>query len=187
MTNRRWLYAIRTTAIIEAVKGALILAIGIGLATRLRQQAQHLLERWTAHVDPLAHLSHVLMKVGDLLTRVDTPGVLAIATLYAGARFVEAYGLWHARGWALWLGALSALIFVPFELLELARRPGVLSCAILVANLAIVAILVRPLWDARSTSYSSRAARDALDLAAGSARLHTESRSSGVRKSRPPA
>ena len=71
--------------------------------------------------------------------------MLAVAALYACARYVEAYGLWHTRRWALWLGALSGAIFVPFEIIELVRKPGVLSSAILVANLAIVGILVRPL------------------------------------------
>jgi len=40
---------------------------------------------------------------------------------------------------------LSEAIFVPFEVTELVRKPRVVSSAILVANLAIVGILVRPL------------------------------------------
>lgn len=145
MTNKPWLYAIRTTAIFEAAKGALVLVVGVGLASRLRQEAQHLLGRLAAHVDPLAHLSHVLAKLGDLLSKVDTPVVLAVAILYACVRFAEAYGLWYARRWALWLGAATGGIFVPFELVELVRNPGLLSSTILAANLAIVGILVRPL------------------------------------------
>lgn len=145
VANKAWFYAIRTAALIEAAKGTLVLALGVGLASGLRRHAQHLLGRWAAHVDPLAHLSHVLARVGDLLNKVDAPVVLAVAALYACARYVEAYGLWHARRWALWLGALTGAIFVPFEIIELVRKPGVLSSAILVANLAIVGILVRPL------------------------------------------
>ena len=145
VTNKAWFYAIRTAALIEAAKGTLVLALGVGLASGLRRHAQHLLGRWAAHVDPLAHLSHVLARVGDLLNQVDAPVVFAVAALYAGARYLEAYGLWHARRWALWLGAFTGAIFVPFEIIELVRKPGVLSSAILVANLVIVGILVRPL------------------------------------------
>ena len=145
VANKAWFYAIRTAALIEAAKGTLVLALGVGLASGLRRHAQHLLGRWAAHVDPLAHLSHVLASIGELLNKVDAPVVLAVAALYACARYVEAYGLWHARRWALWLGALTGAVFVPFEFIELLRKPGVLSSAILVANLAIVGILVRPL------------------------------------------
>lgn len=162
MVTSTWLYAIRTSAVIESTKGTLVLATGVGLASRLRHHAQHLLERWAAHLDPVAHLSHVLARVGDLLAKVDAPVVLAIAALYGTARFVEAYGLWHARRWALWFGAITAAVFVPFEIVELIRRGGVLSCAILAANLATVAILVRLLIeDTGSNSYSSIAAREA--------------------------
>lgn len=153
MAGSRWFYAVRTTAIIEAVKGALVLTIGVGLASGLRHHAQHLLERWTAHLDPLAHLSHVLARLGGLLARIDPPVALAAASLYAGARFAEAYGLWHARAWALWLGVLSGAIFVPFELLELIRRPRVMGLAILLANITIVAILARPLLGAAGVSH----------------------------------
>ena len=59
LANKTWVYAIRTTALIEAAKGTLVLALGVGLASGLRRHAQHLLGRWAAHVDPLAHVSHV--------------------------------------------------------------------------------------------------------------------------------
>jgi hypothetical protein len=72
-------YAIRTAALIEAAKGTLVLALGVGLASGLRRHAQHLLGRWAAHVDSLAHPSHVLARVGDLLNKVDAPVVLAEA------------------------------------------------------------------------------------------------------------
>ena len=88
--DKTWFYAIRTAALIEAAKGTLVLALGVGLASGLRRNAQHLLGRWAAHVDPLAHLSHVLARVGDLLNKVNAPVVLAVAALYACARYVEA-------------------------------------------------------------------------------------------------
>ena len=155
--HSRWFYAVRTTAIIEAVKGTLVLTIGAGLASGLRRHAQRLLERWSAHLDPLAHLSHVLARLGGLLASIDPAIALAAASAYACARFAEAYGLWHARPWALWLGVLSGAIFVPFELLELLRRPGVMSVAILIANIAIVTILARALLGAASVSYDHAA------------------------------
>ena len=159
VTKKPWLYAFRTTALFEATKGALVLLLGVGLASRLRQEAQHLLGRLAAHVDPLAHLSHVLAKIGNLLAKVDTPIVLAVAILYACVRFAEAYGLWHARRWALWLGAATGGIFVPFEVVEFVRKPGLLSSTILAANLAIIGILVRPLVQGASHQGARRPTR----------------------------
>jgi uncharacterized membrane protein (DUF2068 family) len=130
----------------------------IGVASRLRHDAQHVLERWSAHLDPLAHLSHVLAKLVDVLAKLNTPVVLAAAT-----RFVEGYGLWHARRWALWLGASAGAVFVPFEVIELIRRPSFLSSAVLVANVAVVAVLVRPLLQGARNTSATRTAGRAVD------------------------
>ena len=43
---------------------------------------------------------------------------------------------------AEWLAAVSGAIYVPFEVVELARRVSVLSAGALIVNLIIVAIMV---------------------------------------------
>jgi uncharacterized membrane protein (DUF2068 family) len=78
--------------------------------------------------------------------------------LYATVRFVEAYGLWRARGWAEWLAAVSGAIYIPFELYEIARGVSWIKVAALVLNVVIVAFMVYAL---RQRHVGTKAARRA--------------------------
>jgi uncharacterized membrane protein (DUF2068 family) len=69
-------------------------------------------------------------------------GVLAtVAAAYASLRLVEAYGLWFGRGWARWLGLVSAGIYVPFEVAYLVRQPNAIGVGVLGVNLAVLWLL----------------------------------------------
>jgi uncharacterized membrane protein (DUF2068 family) len=69
-------------------------------------------------------------------------GLLSLAAAaYASLRFIEAYGLWRMRGWARWLGLVSAGIYVPFELYYLVRQPSLTSVGVLSINLAVLWLL----------------------------------------------
>ncbi len=70
------------------------------------------------------------------------------AAVYACARLVEAYGLWMGRDWARWFGILSAAVYVPFELYELAGNPGTVPALALLVNGLVVAVL----WRARASA-----------------------------------
>ena len=65
---------------------------------------------------------------------------------------VEGYGLYKQRAWAEILAALSGAVYVPFELMELARRPSVLATFLLALNLAVVAVMVLALKARRSAA-----------------------------------
>jgi uncharacterized membrane protein (DUF2068 family) len=73
--------------------------------------------------------------------------LLAAAALgYALFRFVEGYGLWKQRRWAAWLGAVSAALYIPFELFELFEGISVLKVVLLGLNAGIVwylAVVIR--------------------------------------------
>ncbi len=66
-------------------------------------------------------------------------------------RFAEAYGLWHERAWAQWLGVWSGAIYIPVELYEAARHPTWIHIGVAVANVAIVAYLAASLARRRGT------------------------------------
>jgi uncharacterized membrane protein (DUF2068 family) len=74
--------------------------------------------------------------------------IAAGAGVYSLARFIEAYGLWHAKRWAQWFAAVSGGIYVPFELFELYERVTWLSLGALMLNLAIVAFMLYHLFHA---------------------------------------
>ena len=68
-----------------------------------------------------------------------------IAALYAAMRLVEAWGLWHARAWASWLGCIGAAVYLPLDLYALFAHPGWLSVTVLAVNVWVVWVLARDL------------------------------------------
>jgi hypothetical protein len=62
--------------------------------------------------------------------------------LYASLRFAEAYGLWRGKAWAEWLAAISGAIYVPFEVVELAKKVTALRIASLLVNLLVVGYML---------------------------------------------
>jgi uncharacterized membrane protein (DUF2068 family) len=127
----------------EAIKGALALAASLGLLGLLHHDLHQLAASLISHVglDPGARYPAQLLRGVDQL-RASGGGTLWLAAWgYSLLRFAEAYGLWHARPWGAWLGAVSGLLYVPFELRHLTQRPSWMGAAVLVFNLAIVAFL----------------------------------------------
>lgn len=135
--------AIRAAALFEAGKGAIVLLAGFGLLTLVHHDVQGFAERLIthAHLNPASRYPRIFI---DLAARA-TDGRLVIAAcaalLYSAVRFIEAYGLWRARWWAEWFAALSAGLYVPFELVELRDHFSWIVVAMLAANLAIVWVM----------------------------------------------
>ncbi len=133
---------LRSVALLEAAKGALVILAGIvlfeapraGFAGILGELVSHL------HLNPAKHHPRVLTAlVGEAATH---SRVLAVGALvYSSGRFAEAVGLWSAQPWAVWVAVCSAAVYVPFEVVELLRRPSWLAAAALVLNAAVVAAL----------------------------------------------
>jgi uncharacterized membrane protein (DUF2068 family) len=61
-------------------------------------------------------------------------------------RFAEAYGLWFHRRWAEWIAVVSAALYLPIEVLELARHFNIWVFSVFILNLLIVLYLSRVLW-----------------------------------------
>jgi uncharacterized membrane protein (DUF2068 family) len=66
----------------------------------------------------------------------------ALAAAYAIVRFVEAYGLWLGRRWAEWFAALSAGIYLPFEVYELFKGVTWIAVGALAANILVIGLMV---------------------------------------------
>ena len=133
---------LRIVALIDVVKGVFILSIGLGILN--------------AHSNVLEHGGAALLRLLDIdstlgysrrflamLHAADSEhGLLTLAAAaYASLRFIEAYGLWRMRGWARWLGLVSAGIYVPFELYYLVRQPSLTSVSVLAINPAVLSLL----------------------------------------------
>lgn len=144
----------RLIALFEAAKGVLALAGAVGLLRLVHHDVREVIESMMEHVrlNPAAREPAILLRLAEHATDPRLRLLAAGVLLYAGTRLVEAWGLWHDRQWAAWIGVLTAGAYVPIELLEIARHPRPLAFLALGVNLLVLAWLVQGLWRARHVS-----------------------------------
>ena len=146
---------VRAVAVYEGVKGVLVLAVASGLTLvhkDLHDIAMRLVEH--AHLDPAAKYPSIVLTAAANLQ--DTRLVLLAtgAIGYVALHFAEAYGLWHRRTWAELLAAGSAGIYLPFEAYELVQKTTAVRATVLVANIAVVVLMLLALF--RRQNFASR-------------------------------
>jgi len=144
----------RAVALLEAVKGAIVIGAGFGLLSLLHRDVRHLAIALVTrlHIDPDGHNTGVFLNAAAQLSDARLWGLAALAFAYSALRFAEAYGLWRARRWGAWLGAAGGAIYIPVELYELWHKPGPLKVATLALNVTIVVYLARNLYRQRAPS-----------------------------------
>lgn len=135
---------IRTVALLEAAKGAVVLLSGFGLFALLHRNVQQLAEELVrhTHLNPASHTPRIFIEYAGHLDDARLLQLALAALAYAGVRLVEAYGLWRGRTWGEGLAAASGAIYLPFELRELFTKPGLLTLCLLLLNLAVVLFMV---------------------------------------------
>ena len=135
---------LRAVASLELVKGLVVLAAGCAILFLLHKDTYEVAENLlhTLHISPDRHMAHVFLRWADSLTDRKLWAVSGAALTYATLRFVEAYGLWKARGWAEWIALISGTLYIPFEVRELFRRLSYFHVSLLVINIAIVAYMI---------------------------------------------
>jgi uncharacterized membrane protein (DUF2068 family) len=138
---------VRLVALLEAAKGAVVLVAGFGVLEAVHVGAARLFDELAAH-------THLNLAKGTPRVFADLAAdtsdrqlqlLAAAAFAYVAIRAVEAYGLWNRRRWAEWFSVASGLVYVPFEVVELADGVSALKVATLVANLALVVYMARVL------------------------------------------
>jgi uncharacterized membrane protein (DUF2068 family) len=138
-------FGLRTVALFELVKGLLVLVVGLALLLLLHTDVQGVAEDLVdrLHADPAWAVTHEFIKVASEVTDQRIMLVAIFATIYAGVRVVEAYGLWHERHWAEWFAVISAAIYLPLEVYHICIHPRLLGLTFFFANVAIVIYLTR--------------------------------------------
>lgn len=128
-----------------------MLAVGFGFLSFLGRDAEVFAERLVSrlHLNPAHHYPQVFIRAMADLTNTRLWLIAGFSALYASVRFIEAYGLWRERRWAEWLAALSAGLYVPVEIYELAQRASWLKFGALGLNLAVVGYMVYLLTESR--------------------------------------
>ena len=133
---------LRTVAVIDVIKGIVILGIGLGILSA----QSHVLENGGVSLLRLLDIDPTLGAARRFLLLLHVAdsehGLLTLAAAgYATLRFVEAYGLWLVRGWARWLGIFSAGIYVPFELYYFVKGPSLTTLSVMLLNLIVLWLL----------------------------------------------
>jgi uncharacterized membrane protein (DUF2068 family) len=135
---------LRVVAVFEGAKGGLVLITGFGLLAFIHRDLHNAAEEVVRHLhlNPARHYPRIFLDAAARVTDTQLWLLALAAFLYAVVRFIEAFGLWHRKRWAAWFGVLSGGVYIPVELIGVARRLSWVKVGILSVNLAIVAYLV---------------------------------------------
>ena len=114
---------------------------------------------------PMASSSHGVVHDLQRLFAVSIRNLYLAGTAiaaYAVLEGAEAIGLWRGRRWAEYLTFVATVVFVPYEIYELAKSVTVLKVVTLVINLAIVVYLLfsKRLFGLRGGGRAERAEYD---------------------------
>jgi uncharacterized membrane protein (DUF2068 family) len=154
---------VRSVAIFEAAKGAVVLLAGFGVLSLLhrdiRVAAAALVGR--LHLNPAHRFEHSFIEAASRVTDTGLWLIASLGFLYALFRFLEAYGLWSGRRWAEWLAVVSGGLYLPLEIYELIQRYTWVRVSAVIVNLIVVlamtAVLVK---DKKPESRTRSAASD---------------------------
>jgi uncharacterized membrane protein (DUF2068 family) len=143
---------LRSVAVFEGIKGAIVLVAGLGLAALVHGDVQHIAEMLVhhLHLDPARRYPRIFLDAMAQMGDAKLWLLAAGACGYAGFRFVEAYGLWKERDWAEWLAAISGSIYIPFEIYELTRGVNALRVVTFTCNVLVVVVMVAALKQRRA-------------------------------------
>lgn len=139
--------AIRAVALFEALKGAAVLLAATGLLALVHHDLAALAASLVqhTHLNPASKYPRIFLDAAAHLQHTRLVWLAVGAAAYSALRFAESYGLWRERPWAEWLAAVSGGIYIPFEVANVLHERTLLSAVLLLANLAVVGVMVRAL------------------------------------------
>ena len=142
---------LRVVSVFEATKGLFVLLAGFGLLAYIHKNLHLAAEQLVRHfhLNPASRYPRIFLDLADNVTDAQLWVLALSALLYAVIRFVEAYGLWLQRRWAEWFGLFAGAIYVPIEIVEVARKVTWPRVFLLIVNAAIVVYLAFILYLAR--------------------------------------
>jgi uncharacterized membrane protein (DUF2068 family) len=145
------LKGLRTVAMVEALKGVLVLLVAFALISLLRHDvdlqdaAMNVLD--FLHIDPDRRLAGMFIDAAGKVMDWNVIFVGIGAFAYSALRFIESYGLWCERVWAEWLAIISGSLYIPMEVRELLIRATPMRWALLIINLIVVAYIAWVRYD----------------------------------------
>ena len=130
--------------VFKLVKAAVLGPLGIAVLFGVRETTVQSVALWLRWTGALSGHHLVRMALARLLSldNHDLREIGAAFIAYAAVFVVEGVGLLRRRRWAEWLTVIVTASFIPFEIYELARRPGAGKAIAIALNAAIVIYLV---------------------------------------------
>ena len=149
---------LRAVAVYEAAKGTLVLLAGFGLLSIMHRDLQAFAEQLVGHLhlNPAKGYPRIFLDAATHVTDARLWLLAGFALMYAGVRWIEAYGLWLEKRWAEWLAVASGGIYVPAEAYEIAEGVTWTKILLLTVNVCIVAYLIYVLWCSRHNRMERR-------------------------------
>jgi|ERR1035437_2491031 uncharacterized membrane protein (DUF2068 family) len=130
--------------IFKLVKGALLLAFGLGTLSLIHKDAAEVIRHW-AHVFQVdtdsRFVQYWLVEVG-LVQQRDLALIVTTSLLYSALLSTEGVGLLMEKVWAEYLTSIITTSFIPIEIYALTRHTTILRVSLLLANVLVVAYLV---------------------------------------------
>jgi uncharacterized membrane protein (DUF2068 family) len=157
-------YGLRTVAVVEALKGAAVLALCLVLLTLLHKDLDAVVDQVTEwlRLNPDSRVADWFYDLADRTTARGIWTAVSVGLAYSVGRFVEGYGLWHQRQWAEWFAVISGAIYLPFELFALLAHPHWSRLVVLVVNILVVLYILKILIETRRERCRETAAGDKL-------------------------
>jgi uncharacterized membrane protein (DUF2068 family) len=140
---------LRTIALYKLVKVLLLLAVAYGEIRLSDASLAAKLVTW-ASARPLGLEHRVVTWLLEWFSGLSASRVHALRMVtfaYAAVFAVEGIGLWMHKRWAEWLTTIITASLIPLELWELFHAPNIGKAAVVLANVAIVIVLI---WHVRS-------------------------------------
>ena len=134
---------LRIIALIEATKGALVLAAGLGLFALAHRNLQLIAEELVRHfhLNPAREFPRIFVHLAANLNNQKLWLLATGAILYALMRFVVAYGLWRDWRWMKCFAVISGAIYIPVEVHGVFHHPSWAKFAVLGINTLVVVYL----------------------------------------------
>ena len=136
---------LRIIAVYKAIKSTGLILVAIAAFHLNQEQNFQRLVHWLEHLS-LADSNSVRWELVTLLVNLGPSKFVAIGLValgYAAIFATEGIGLWLRKHWAEWFTVIATGSLVPLELYETVNHFTWLKLGALVANVVIVAYLVR--------------------------------------------
>jgi uncharacterized membrane protein (DUF2068 family) len=139
---------LRLIAVAKIVKGLLLVGIGFGALHLINRDLGEIVRNLALNlrIDPENREVQLLLEKAGNLQPHALRNFSLISFLFAADLFAEGVGLWLNKAWAKYLLALATGVFLPFEVRGCIRLFSWHRLALLLANLAVFAYVVRLLW-----------------------------------------